>query len=305
MLRDLKNVDLNLLIVFNTLAQEEHLTRTAEKLHLSQPAISNALSRLRELFNDDLFVRASKGMRPTPKARALKQPIKDALEIIQNQLFEPEAFDSPNSRQTFSISVNSYAEFALLPKVIGKLRGEAPNITLNVFPESDGETTEKLRSGELDLAIDYLELPGKDFIAEPFFEEELVVVSAKNYKGLENGLSFEHYNSLPHLSIHPRSHRGSHTEILLGRKQINRKVVMNVSNLVSFPPLIANSDMICTLPRRLAEHFQVSLGLEIYPLPFEQSKIPVSMVYHRDKRKDAAHMWLREQLKKLALAATS
>ncbi|MDX1451063.1 MAG: LysR substrate-binding domain-containing protein [Oleiphilaceae bacterium] len=294
--RELRNVDLNLLIVFATLAEEEHLTKTAEKLHLSQPAVSNALSRLRKLFDDELFVRAPNGMRPTQKARALKEPIQQALAIIQNQLRPEEAFDYTTAHKHFSIAVNGYAEFMLFPVLMGHIRRCAPNISLSVMPESDANTPERLRSGELDVAIDYLTMRGKDFIEEAFLEEELVVVAAKDHPALEKGISMKQYNTLPHVSIHPRGHRGSHTEILLGRKQIKRHVVMSVSNLISFPPLVAHSDMICTLPKRLAMHFSPQLPIAIHPLPFKFDKITVYMTYHRDKRKDPAHIWLREQL---------
>ncbi|WP_086929998.1 LysR substrate-binding domain-containing protein [Agarilytica rhodophyticola] len=299
-MKDLRNVDLNLLVVFNALAEEEHLTRAAEKLHLSQPAVSNALARLRDFFDDELFVRAPKGMKPTRKARALKQPIKQALEIIQNQLLDQDVFESKTAKNHFSIAVNSYAEFALLPRLIGNFRTEAPNVVLDIFPESDATTAEKLRSGELDIALDYLSLQGKDFIEEPFFEEELVVVAAKDHAELRNGLTIDLYNSLPQLSMHPRGHRGSHTEILLGRKHINRNIVMSVSNLISFAPLVANSDMICTLPKRLAKHFEKQLAISIYELPYNLDKIPIFMIYHRDRVNDPAHKWLRNKITFLA-----
>ena len=300
MIKELRNIDLNLLIVFNALAEEEHLTKAAEKLHLSQPAVSNALARLRELFDDELFVRAPKGMRPTLKAQKLKAPIKQALSIIRDQLLAPETFDCSTAKNRFSLSVNSYAESVVFPPFVKHFREVAPYIKLDIYPESDDKTPEKLRSGELDIAIDYVRMPGKDFVHEQFFNEELVVVVSEHNKQVSEQISLQQYNALPHVTIHPRSHKGSHTEILLGRKQVNRNIVISVSSLLSFAPLVAGSDMICTLPRRLAEHAQKHHQIKILPLPFDFETVPVFMIYSREKREDAAHKWLRQQLQKLA-----
>lgn len=300
MSKDLRNVDLNLLIVFNTLSEEEHLTKTAQKLHLSQPAVSNALSRLRELFNDELFVRAPKGMRPTLKAKALKAPVKQALDIIREQLLTPDTFDSETAKTNFSVAVNSYAESVVLPPFMRYFRKVAPNITLDIFPECDAESAEKLRSGELDIAIDYIEIPGKDLVHEQFFNEEMVVVVSEQNADVGNEISLRQYNTLPHISIHPRNHKGSHTEILLGRKQVNRNVVMSVSSLMSFAPLVAQTDMICTLPKRLANYAIRAHDIRILPLPFDLESVPIYMIYSREKKEDGAHKWLREQLRKLA-----
>lgn len=303
MSRDLRNIDLNLLVIFNTLADEEHLTKTAQKLHLSQPAVSNALARLRELFADDLFVRSPKGMRPTAKAKALKQPVRQALEIIQTQLMPPDVFDCATAKDRFAISVNGYAEFVIIPLLIKAFRQQAPSITLEVFPESDAQTPERLRSGELDLAIDYLSIPGKDLVEDYLLDEEMVVVASKGHPQLQGGISLSLYNQLPHVAILPRNHRGSHTEILLGRKQIKRNVILSVSNLISLPPIVANSDLICTLPKRLAEHFVQHLPIAIYPLPFDLDRVPVYMIYHRDQHNNEAHRWLRSQIQTLVQAA--
>ena len=167
--KDLRNIDLNLLVVFQALSEEAHLTRAAERLHMSQPAVSNALSRLRDVFEDELFVRAPKGMHPTPKAKALQQPIQDALNLIQSQLTPPDTFNSETAKNVFSISVNEYAELFMLPDLIQKLRTSSPFVSLNTFPESNTNNIELIRSGEIDIAIDYLPITGKELVKELFF----------------------------------------------------------------------------------------------------------------------------------------
>lgn len=298
MSRELRNADLNLLIVFKALAEESHLTKAAEKLHMSQPAVSNALSRLRVLFEDELFVRAPKGMRPTSKARSIMPAIDQALDIIQEQLVSTEEFDIKKAKINFAISINGYAEFVNFPVVIETLRKDAPNAHLEVFPESDLNTPELLRAGELDIVIDYVPQKGKDFIEEPFFEEQLVVIAHNRNSQIVNDLTVELYKSMHHVAVRPRDHRGSHIEILLGRKQIRRQIVVSVSNLISIPSIVAKSDMIATVPKRLAEFFSSTYPITIYELPFKVETVPISMFYHREKINDPAHQWLRNLIKK-------
>lgn len=300
MSRELKNADLNLLVVFKALAEESHLTKAAEKLHMSQPAVSNALSRLRELFDDELFVRAPKGMRPTSKAASLKAPITEALHIIQGQLATNDIFNIATAKNHFAISINGYAEFVSLPDMLRFARKEAPNIHLEILPESDLNTPELLRAGEIDLAIDYIPVSGKDFIQEHFFSEELVAIADKNNTRLCDGLDIQQYRELPHVAVRPRDHRGSHIEILLGRKKIKRQVVLSVSNLISIPAIIADSDMIATVPVRLANYFSSIFPIVSYQLPFEIDPVPISMFYHKEKTNDPAHKWLRKLFREFA-----
>lgn len=297
LLRELRNLDLNLLIVFRALAEHEHLTRAAEKLHMSQPAVSNALARLRQNFNDELFVRAPQGMSLTPRAQELRAPIEQALNLIYAQLLPEDSFDCKVATKRFAVSVNGYAEVVGLPDIIRKMRVEAPNISLDVMPESDIHTPELLRKGELDLAIDYLPIPGKDLIEEAFSEEELVVVAGKNNSQIGEKMTLDLYRSLPHAVVRPRNHKGSHTEIVLGRKKVKRNVAVSLCNLISLAQVVIDSDLICTLPRRLAEHQARYLPIEIYPLPIALEPLPVYMTYHRDKYKDQGHRWLREKIK--------
>ena len=294
--RDLRNVDLNLLIVFSALSEHNHLTKAAESLHMSQPAVSNALARLRELFDDELFVRAPKGMRPTQKAKSLIAPIKQALGLIQEQLNPSDRFEISTAKNRFAISVNGFAEYVLFPKFIKAFRQAAPHITLDIYPESNVETIELLKSGEIDIAVDYIQLNSKDFSHEVLFEEDLVVVANKDHPALKNGLTLAHYNSLPHVVVHPRSHKGSPTEIILGRKQIRRNVSITVTNFISLPAIAAESDMLCTLPKGLAKHFEKSLPIQIFEPPFHCPPVPVYLIYSRDKTQDKAHQWLRQQV---------
>ncbi|MBO9482901.1 LysR family transcriptional regulator [Salinisphaera sp. G21_0] len=296
MSKDLRNFDLNLLVVFHALSEEAHLTRTAERLHLSQPAVSNALSRLRDLFEDELFVRAPKGMRPTPKAKSLTQPIQEALNLIQSQLTPVDTFCSETAKNCFTISVNEYAELIDLPDFIRMLRASAPNVSLDIYPESNSTNIELIRSGEIDIAIDYLPITGKELVKELFYEERLVVIASNVHPILRDKLSTGLYTSLPYVAVRPRDHRGSHTQIILGKKSLKRNITMTVTNMLAIPQIVSKTDMLSIVPKRLAEYFQSFLPIAIHALPFDLDRVPIYMYYHQDKVNNQAHKWFRQQL---------
>jgi len=302
MQRHLRGIDLNLLVVLDVLAEDPHITNAAQKLHMSQPAVSNALTRLRGIFNDDLYVKTRGGMRPTPKALELKQPIRDALFAIQQQV-QPEAeFDPKTASNTFAIAANEYAESIVFPAFFQYLEQVAPNICFDLHPEADSiaSLTERIRLKELDIAIDYIQPKSKELICEHVFEEDLVVMACKGNPYITDEImTAEIYRSTPHVALHPRSDKGSPTEIILGKKQIQRDIKIRASSLMSLPAIAARTNCLCTVPRRVAANAQQTLPLETYELPFETNKIKAYMIYHRDKRNNQAHSWLRGQINML------
>ena len=302
---NLRSIDLNLLTIFDALMVEQHLTRASHKLNMSQPAVSNALQRLRVLLDDDLFIRTANGMLPTSRARGLQEPIGQALNIIQSQLSPLEEFDYQTAKHRFSISINDYGECVLLPQMIGVMRELAPNISLDIFPDNTSGLSDLLRSGDLDVAVDYLPLKGKEFEHEKVFEEDLVVVASSTNKKLGDKINVKTYQSLPHVSVHRRSEQGSPLEIVLGIKHIKRNVQLYVPHLVAMPALVANSDMLCTIPLRLAEHFSQLYPLKILELPFKLDPVPVYLIWHRDQRDSVPHSWIRNQIMQFAQVAVN
>ena len=316
MQRDLRGIDLNLLVVLDALAHDPHITKAAQRLHMSQPAVSNALTRLRALFDDDLYVKTRGGMRPTPKALELKQPIREALATIQAQVQPQDRFEPSTAKHTFAIATNEYAESIVFPHFLSYIEKIAPNIRFDFHPEASN-TSERIRTNELDLAIDYIKPKSKELICEHILEEELVVLARKNnpyinahtqdktaaqdsYKGTQSEkLSGEIYRTAPHVALHPRNDKGSPTEIILGKKRVQRDIKIRVSNLLSLPAIAATTDNLCTVPRRLAQHCATTMPVEIHELPFDTKGIPAYLIYHRDKQNNQAHTWLRTQITQL------
>jgi DNA-binding transcriptional LysR family regulator len=290
---NLRQLDLNLLLVFDALMQEQNLSRAAARLHMSQPAVSNALTRLRAQLGEPLFKRTAKGMLPTPEAQRLYGPVRQALQLLQTGLKPQQAFDG-TAKQLFSISMNDYGQAYLLPALLAQVRQTAPGVTLAVHDDEAGGIAARLASGDLSLAIDYIPLEGSDLCYEAFHEEKLVVIARAGHPAFAAGLTALVYQDSRHVAVHPRSGRNSPLELVLGSAKVRRQVQLFVPNYLPIPSLVAASDLLGTVPQRLAERAARSLALEIAPLPLALPAIQVSMIWHRQQDASPGLAWLRQ-----------
>ncbi|WP_330115309.1 LysR family transcriptional regulator [Pseudomonas sp. JS3066] len=304
MILNLRRIDLNLLLVFDALMQEQNLSRAATRLHMSQPAVSNALARLRSQLGEPLFKRTARGMSPTAHAQVLYAPVRQALNLLQLGLGAQEVFD-PLAEHCFRLSMNDYAQAMLLPALLEQLRHEAPRVVLEVQDDEAQSLVTRLATGELDLAIDYLYFDNPDLCYQPLMEEELVVIGRAGHKAFVGGLTRDGYLGSQHVLILPRAGRGSPLEIVLGSAKIKRRVGLQVPHYLSIPPIVARSDLLGTVPRRLAEHFAAIYALEIAPLPVETPSVQVSLIWHRQQELAPGLGWLREQLAQLGATLAS
>ncbi|MGH8436326.1 MAG: LysR family transcriptional regulator, partial [Pseudomonas sp.] len=199
---NLRQIDLNLLLVFDALMQEQNLSRAALKLHMSQPAVSNALARLRKQLGATLFKRTARGMSPTPQAQALYGPIRQALHLLQIGLGAQEAFDL-QAEHLFRLSMNDYAQLTLLPALLARLKVLAPRVVLSVQSDQADSLTARLATGELDLAIDYLYFESTDLCYQPLLEEQLVVIGRAGHPAFEAGLTLAGYQGSQHVLVLP------------------------------------------------------------------------------------------------------
>ncbi|MCY1278155.1 HTH-type transcriptional regulator LeuO [compost metagenome] len=300
MITNLRQIDLNLLLVFDALMQEQNLTRAAQQLHLSQSTVSNALSRLRRQLGEELFKRTARGMTPTARAHALHGPVRQALRLLQSGLGPQAAFD-PQAEHSFTLSMNDYAQAVLLPLLRTRLAAQAPRLELHVQPDDADTLVPRLASGELDLAIDYLYFDGADLGYAPLLEEQLVVIGHASHPALVDGLTLDGYQRARHVSVLPRAGRGSPLEIVLGSAKVRRQAPLHVPHYLTIPPIVAQSDLLGTVPRRLAEHFAPIYALQVAPLPFDMPPVQVSLIWHRQQELDPGLRWLREQLRELPL----
>jgi len=296
---DIRNVDLNLLVALDALLAERSVSRAAVRLHLSQPAASALLARLRELFGDPLLLRSARGMQPTPRALELLAPVKQVLDEIEAIVQPRAAFDAASAAHTFTLSASDYVEYALLPKLVDYLEHKAPGVRLEVWPLDLQLVAKQMESGEVDLCITGLQNVPGGLHLRPLYTERLVPVVRRNHPAVGERLTLDEFCSLEHIQVSvPGS--GFSTRIdealaALGRKRHSR---LAVPHFLLVPEIVARSDMISSLPERLARGY--ARQLRIFEPPVELQKFTVGEIWHERNERDPAQQWLRDVLAELA-----
>lgn len=292
---NLRNVDLNLLVVFETIFEEQSITRASERLHMSQPSMSNALSRLRNTLKDPLFVRTSKGMIPTERARQLIEPVHDALVIIRNALQEQWAFDYATAEHIFTIAMSDYSESVILPRLMDWIAGIAPGINIRVIPLNEDNLPYELQSGKVDLAIGYINSLEKGFDCDELLIEDFVTIVRGSHPKIKNSLTLKQFSSIPHVTITPRAGELTIDQIL-SEKGYRRSIALQVPNFLSIPPIISSTNYLSTIPLRVAQTYAKHMNLALLKPPVSLQKRSINQYWHTHKNKDTAHTWLRRSL---------
>lgn len=298
------NFDLNLLRVLDVLLRERNVSRAAERLSLSQPAVSNALNRLRELLDDPLLVRVGRGMQPTPRALSLEAPIRDALQQIEHTLNAGDFFDPATSRQRFVIAVTDYVELLCMPKLMARLAQVAPGVQLAIEHLTPSLPTEALDRGELDLVLGrFVEVPTR-FHACHWASETLQVAVRKGHPQVGETLDLDDFLRLRHLWVHGGQTRGM-VDQWLEEQDLRRDVVYTTPNYLKAAHIIASSDLAAVLPTQLARYFAQLLPLQLFDLPFELNGFQLDIVSLAQRQNDNALRWLIEQISATAPKATT
>lgn len=294
----LNSIDLNLLNVLDALLRHNSVTKAAKELSLSQSATSHALNRLRELFEDDLLVRSGRAMVPTARAEQLKAPLQQALSQIAEAIEAPATFDPASARAEFCLATSDYVQFVFLPPLIEKLQHRAPGIDLRIRELGSEPPTDRLATGELDLAFT-LGLPGDvpDILyRHDLFQLELVSLVRADNQHVGDTLDLDTYCRLPHILVSPRADDVGVVDSTLAEMGRKRHVAVVVPHFMVAPFLVANSDMILTTARSVAEKFADNLSLRIFEPPVELIRGTISMVWHPRTHSEASHQWLRRQV---------
>lgn len=295
---NLQTIDLNLLVAFEALMEERNVTRAARRVGLSQPAMSNALARLRRTFGDPLLVRMPVGMAPTPAAQALIGPIRASLAHLRAVLEDRPAFDPASSDRTFHLLANDYAEIALLGRVVRAIREVSHGVTLrvhrplNVFQAPSAAAL----SASLDFAVgffpDVLSLE-RGIRSNVLWEEDNMCIASANHPSIRGKLSIRQYASAPHAAVFYKSEGPGVIDNLLAQKGLSRRSVLYVPHFASVPFIVASTDLIATVPTRLAERFSRQLKLQMLPVPFAMPPFRLALLWHERFQPDPAHEWLR------------
>lgn len=291
--RHMASIDLNLLLALDALLTERHVTRAAERVGITQPAMSRSLQRLRALFGDPLLVRTAQGMIPTPRAEALAAPLDRVLDEIAGWVRDRATFDPAQAVRHFRIASADFGAMVLLPPLLRRISAEAPGIDVAVvsLPQDLGAA---LTAGEIDLV---LAPPRKDtasaVVWKPLFDEGFVTVVRRDHPLVGERLTLEQFVSLPQISVAPEGRPGNLLDDALAERGLSRRVVLRVPNFLVPPLLLAESDLILTTAERIAWRFASLLPLRILPAPLPLPRFTIAMGWHEYRRADAAHAWLR------------
>lgn len=297
---NLRLLDLNLLVVFDALMRERNVTRAALAIGLSQPAFSNALTRLRERLGDELFVRTPEGMRPTPWALELSGPVSKALGDIENAL-DGAAFDPATSSRTFTIAALDYATLVLIPTFLKRMQQEAPGVVIRIHTPSmiSGEF---LETQQADVALFSWPNPPDRFVSEPLIDEDWVCVMRPDHLLAGAPLAIENYVEAKHLLVSPRGDPHGWVDDALAERGLSRFVSVTMPTFGPAPLTLETTDLILTCPKRVGTVFVSRTGMAMVPCPIPAPPImrSIDMVWHARLGNHPAQIWLRELLHEVA-----
>jgi DNA-binding transcriptional LysR family regulator len=283
--------DLNLLIVFDAVMQERSVTRAGRRVGLSQPAMSHALSRLRYMLKDQLFVRTPEGMVPTPRAEQLADPLRRALDEMQLAL-EPETFSPKEENRRFTIAVNNYAAVVVSPALVLAAADAAPFVQLDVRPSGTLRVLDLLDRGELDAVLGYFDNPGERFGLASLLEDHFVLVMRRDHPAERRRPTANSFASMLHLEISSSGEDTSFIDAWLEGEKLSRRVAHSAPYL-SAARILGQSNMVATLSSRIAKAYVRSDELRIAELPFSSPRVALGMIWHRRLEHQPAQRWLR------------
>ena len=289
-------VDLNLLVVFDAVMREKNVTRASKRIGMTQPAVSNALKRLRHLAKDDLFVRTSEGVVPTARAISLGPPIRQAISLVENA-FDPTSFEPKKSSDTFNIAISNYTASIIFPKLAEILEQKAPNINIRSKQLGDVDLLKELEAANIDFIIAGQQLiEGKKFMSASLYEEDFGCVVGKNHPlSNKNKLTIKEFAGAKHLMVTTTGKALGFIDYLLDLKGLKRRVAMTVNQFLVAPSIIRKSNMILTCSKRVAERFKLE-KVKILPIPLITETLKLKIIWHKRADSNPGNKWIREQI---------
>jgi DNA-binding transcriptional LysR family regulator len=288
-------IDLNLLVAFDALMSERNVTRAATQVGVSQPAMSAALSRLRKLFGDPLFLRSAGGLLPTARARDLSEPIAQALRQIESTLVKKPQFEPGKASLTFKLGLSDYPAFVLLPSLLQTLAKNAPGVSLNVHAFNDRDhAVDLLDAGAIDAAIGVppTHADGR-ILALPVLRDEFVTIVANDHPAARRGMSMKSYLELPHVLVSPEGELYGVVDQALAQQGKERKLALTLPQMFAVPTIVARTGMTATVMKRVALHSPVGRRLVLFPPPVALPEVVFDLIWHRRNDPHPAQIWFR------------
>lgn len=289
---DLYRLDLNLLKIFDSVYRLRNLTEVAHEVSLSQPAISHALGRLRSALDDRLFIRTASGFQSTARADALAIPVRSALAMLEDSLLGSENFKPERCSREFRLLLSDVGAVLFVPPLLRYMQRHAPQVRLKIIQAPRSEYERLLRDREADIAIGHLTLPGHNIKKMPLFRDRCVVLSrAASARKSRRTMSREDFEQRPHVVVSPPEDPVAQA---LSGLQIVRHICLKIPSYFALPGIVSNSDLIATVPSRIATNLRENFSFEMYEVPFESPIFDVRMHWHLRQDSDVAQIWLRK-----------
>jgi DNA-binding transcriptional LysR family regulator len=296
---DLRAVDLNLLKAFDAILTEGAVTRAGARIGLSQPAMSASLVRLRDLFDDTLFVRTPGGMEPTARALELAIPIQHALREIEDALRNSPEFDPARARRTFVVGMTEYAEIALVERLTELLRQQSDSIDLRLRSVAMVEYLELLDDGGIDAFVGHADRVPPRFLSTSLLQDPLILLARRGHPIFKTPIGMEDLVRWPQILMSPTGEARGAVDPILKQKGVERRVAMTVGSYLGIPLALQNSDLTSNVPQQIAARLSKVLPLRSAPLPFRHI-VASTLVWHSRNESDGAQVWLRRLIREAA-----
>ncbi|MEZ2720623.1 LysR family transcriptional regulator [Paenalcaligenes hominis] len=289
----LRDLDLNLLIIFHQIAVDKSVSGAAENLGLSQPAVSNALKRLRKTFSDDLFVRTSQGMQPTPYATLLIGPIAQTIDLLNTAINQQDSFDPLKSKKCFFVTMTDIGDIYFLPRLVDILLKRYPGISVKTL-RSHTDLATNLAEGKVDLAIGLHPELQAGFYQRRLFHHRYVCLCRKDHPLSKQPMTRESFCSYGHIKITSPSTGHGEIDAIMQHAGLDRDIRLEIPHFIAVAHILQSTDLIATVPERFANSCLGPFDLISLPLPIDLPEIAINLFWHSKYHRDTANKWFRQ-----------
>ena len=298
-IRDLRRIDLNLLLVFEAIFKAESVSQAAQTLGMAQPTVSNALNRLREQFSDRLFVRSDRGVRPTPLALSLAGPISDALNLLRSGLQAEADFDVATANRHFKLVLHDYSVPSVLPPLLKLLDHRESSCKLEVITPDWQRPHDALTNGAADLMLDVYPVKTPGLVFEPITDVEAAYIVREGHPAVTHEMTREHFETLGHAVLQTPIQQRLQVPHMLMAEQLKRREVCILPNASDLALTVATTDLIAAVPKRFATLVAPFYRLRVLPAPFDYPKFKMFLSWSSDKNDDPGLRWIRNVIRNI------
>lgn len=293
---ELGDIDLNLLVVFDRLLAERRVSRVAETLGVTQPAISNALTRLRKLLGDPLFLPTSRGMQPTPFAEAMADPVASGLALIYTAVNQRTSFDAATSTRAFKIAMTDIGEIYFLPGLLKHFQDSAPHASISTVRNTAINLKDEMELGNVDLAIGYLPALKAGIFQRRLFRHRYVCLFRRGHALARRRVGIAEFSRADHVVVVAAGTGHASVDDLLEKSGVERRIRLTVPHFVAMGHILRDTDLVATVPERLADRLVEPFDLMHCPHPVKLPEIAINLFWHAKSHRDPANQWLRDAL---------